>query len=61
MIYAQAWIEAATAQIVASTPHSMEEAMAAEVIRALADSGAFLAEAWRRSPPDGRGNRDYDK
>lgn len=45
MIYAQAYIEAATAQIVASTPHSMEAMMAAEVIRALADSGAVLMEA----------------
>lgn len=48
MIYARSYIERATAQIVASTPHSMEEAMAAEVIRALADSGAFMAEAWRQ-------------
>ncbi len=48
MIYAQAYIEAATAQIVASTPHSMEETMAAEIIRALAESGAFLTEAWRQ-------------
>ena len=47
MIYAQAYIEAATAQIIASTPRSMEETMAAEVIRALAESGAFLTEAWR--------------
>lgn len=42
MIYAQAYIEAATAQIVASTPHSKEGAMVAEIIRALADSGAAL-------------------
>ena len=48
MIYAQAYIEAATAQIVASTPHSLEATMAAEIIRALADSGAVLTEAWRR-------------
>ncbi len=47
MIYSQEWIEKATAQIVASTPHSMEAMMAAEVIRALADSGAVLTEAWR--------------
>ena len=51
MIYAQAYIEAATAQIIASTPHSMEKTMAAEIIRALADSGAFLTEAWRRARP----------
>lgn len=46
MIYSQAWVREAAAQIVATSPHSMEETVERGILKALADSGAVLTEAW---------------
>lgn len=48
MIYSPEWIREATAQITATTPHSQESKAAEGILRALADSGAVLTEAWRQ-------------